>query len=865
MRWLLLAVSCLSLSRAVPIPTSPITVAPETRAPPTLVPLSCASLLYSPLVASVEAPIKAEYVECWTFQCVGTVEVTFSNITTDNRGGRVSLQNSDRYVLTSLVDNRERYIATYPANGEMTVVFNGTRGDSNYYENEFTFEWECNTGPAVVPAAGFDASTYLTLPPAGSYKRMFSEQAIYSWIIPCTGTLEISAFAIPTSNPHSSPYFRYGVELALMNSNGTVVYSHWGSSTVNGIFSVAGNFNITLHIRNQGSYDSEMAFAWSCGRPLVPRSPCESLSSPPLVASIQVPIRASYSECWTFQCVGTVEVTFSNITTDNRGGRVSLQNSDGYVLTSLIDNRERYIATYPANGEMMVVFNDTSGDSYGNENEFTFEWECNTGPAVVPAAGFDASTYLTLPPAGWCKRMFSKRAMYSWIIPCTGTLDIAASAIPSSSPHASPAYLYGIELALMNSNGTVVYSHWGSSTVNGIFSVAGNFNITLHTRTEGSYDSEMVFAWSCGRPLVPRSPCESLSLPPLVASVKAPIGVPYSECWTFQCVGTVEVTFSNITTDNRGGRVSLHNSDGYVLTSFVDNRERYIATYPANGEMMVVFKDTSGYSYYYENVFTFEWECHTGPAVVPAAGFDASTYLTLPPAGSYKRMFSEQAIYSWIIPCTGTLDIAASAIPSSSPHVSSDFWFGIELALMNSNGTVVYSHWGSSTVNGIFSVAGNFNVTLHTRTEGSYDSEMVFAWSCAATSTATPTGLPAGDTFAPSPTLSPMGGGGGGGSGSSRVPLIVMSAVSVALLLTGALFMLLGYNIKRSAEYQKADALISDTDSREGNTEMMRLGETMCYVTNSPPCGGRDRSLVYHKINPAQHPSTPSLAPSLLT
>ena len=498
MRWLL-AVSCLSLSRAVPIPTSPITPAPETRVPPTLVPLSCTSLLYSPLIASIPVSIhgkysnRAAYSECWTFQCVGTVEVTFSNIAIDNRAGRVTLQNNDGYVLTSLVDNRERYMATYPANGEMMVVFNDTGEDSYYYENVFTFEWECHTGPAVVPAAGFDASTYLTLPPAGSYERMFSEHAMYSWIIPCTEILEISASVIPSSSRYSSPVHRYGIELALMNSNGTVVYSHWGSSTVNGIFSVAGNFNITLHTQTEGSYDSEMVFAWSCGRPL----PCETLSSPPLVASIQVTVSVPYSECWTFQCVGTVEVTFSNISIEHRAGRVSLQNSDGYVLTSLMGNRERYIATYPANGEMMVVFNDTRGDGYNFENEFTFEWECNTGPAVVPAAGFDASTYLTLPPAGSYKRMFSEYAMYSWIIPCTGTLEVSASVIPTSNPYSSPVYRYGIELALMNSNGTVVYSHWGSSTVNGIFSVAGNFNITLRTRTEGYYNSEMVFAWSC--------------------------------------------------------------------------------------------------------------------------------------------------------------------------------------------------------------------------------------------------------------------------------------------------------------------------------------------------------------------------------
>ena len=768
MRWLL-AVSCLSLSRAVPIPTSPITLAPETPAPPTVVPrAACEALLSPPLVATIRAPVyAAEYVECWTFQCVGTVEVTFSNLSTRDYRAGVMLQNSDGYVLTSLFENRERYIATYPANGEMTVLFNDSQGYSYYYENEFTFEWECNTGPAVVPAAGFDASTNLTLPPAGTYERMYSEQAIYSWLIPCTGMLDIAAT--------SSSSRRY-VEFGYMNSDGTILASHWDRTTFNGIFSVAGNFNITLRSRYQGSSDSRFAFAWSCGgtRPdlpspdptpapetpapptVVPRTACEALLSPPLVATIRAPVyRAEYVECWTFQCVGTVEVTFSNLSTRDYRAGVMLQNSDGYVLTSLVDNRERYIATYPANGEMTVVFNDSQGYSYYYENEFTFEWECNTGPAVVPAAGFDASTNLTLPPAGTYERMFSEQAIYSWLIPCTGMLDIAAT---SSS---SRRY---VEFGYMNSDGTILASHWDRTTFNGIFTVAGNFNITLRSRYQGSSDSKFAFAWSCGgtRPdfpspdptpapetpapptVVPRAPCEALLSPPLVATIRAPVyAAEYVECWTFQCVGTVEVTFSNLSTRDYRAGVMLQNSDGYVLTSLVDNRERYIATYPANGEMTVLFNDSQGYSYYYENEFTFEWECNTGPAVVPAAGFDASTNLTLPPAGTYERMFSEQAIYSWLIPCTGMLDIAATS--SSSRRY-------VEFGYMNSDGTILASHWDRTTFNGIFSVAGNFNITLRSRYQGSSDSRFAFAWSCGG-ATAAPSVSRAPHTDAP-PTVS---------------------------------------------------------------------------------------------------------------
>ena len=765
MRWLL-AVSCLSLSRAVPIPTSPITPAPETRAPPTVVPrAACEALLSPPLVATIKAPVEAQYVECWTFQCVGTVEVTFRNISTSRNGGRVSLQNSDGYVLTSLLDDRERYIATYPANGEMTVVFNDTWGRSNYRENKITFEWECNTGPAVVPAAGFDASTYLTLPPAGTYEWMFSELAISSWLIPCTGMLDIAASS-------SSKYSN--VNFIFTNSNGTVLRTDWGSTTFNGSFSVAGNFNITLYSKYTWYSDGEFAFAWSCGgtrpdlpshdltsapetlapRTVVPRVACEALSSPPLVASIRAPVQAEYVECWTFQCVGTVEVTFRNISTSRNGGRVMLQNSDGYVLTSLVDNRERYIATYPANGEMTVVFNDTWGRSNYRENKITFEWVCHTGPAVVPAAGFDASTYLTLPPAGTYERMFSEPSIYSWLIPCTGMLDIAAS---SSSQY----ILSNVNFIFTNSNGTVLRTDWRSTTFNGSFSVAGNFNITLLNRYQDSDDSKFTFAWSCGgtRPdfpshdltpapetrapptVVPRAACEALLSPPLVATIKAPVEAQYVECWTFQCVGTVEVTFRNISTSRNGGRVTLQNSDGYVLTSLVDDRERYIATYPANGEMTVVFNDTGGRSNYRENKITFEWVCHTGPAVVPAAGFDASTYLTLPPAGTYERMFSEQAISSWLIPCTGMLDIAAS---SSSTYSNVDFIF------MNSNGTILRTDWRSTSFNGSFSVAGNFNITLLDPYQDSDDSDFVFTWSCGGAVAATYSPL------TPLPTAAPM-------------------------------------------------------------------------------------------------------------
>ena len=71
------------------------------------------------------------------------------------------------------------------------------------------------------------------------------------------------------------------------------------------------------------------------------------------------------------------------------------------------------------------------------------------------------------------------------------------------------------------------------------------------------------------------------------------------------------------------------------------------------------------------------------------------------------------------------------------------------------------------------------------------------------------------------------GGGGGGGSGDGPTPLMVMATVFVVLcLLTGVLFLLISYYGKvlqkqEPGSAQKADALIGDTESCEGHTEMV--------------------------------------------
>ena len=178
--------------------------------------------------------------------------------------------------------------------------------------------------------------------------------------------------------------------------------------------------------------------------------------------------------------------------------------------------------------------------------------------------------------------------------------------------------------------------------------------------------------------------------------------------------------------------------------------------------MVVVYNDARGesYYYYYQMEFTFEWVCNTGPAVVRAEGFHASTYLTLPPAGTYERMYSEKATYSWLIPCTGTLDIAASSINSLWSSVSFDNSKGSDIV---GKGHLKFDNW-------IFNdVKGNFKITLTSFQHfvGGRDSVYRFAWSCGGTrpdfpshdltpapetpapDTATPTNLPAGASSPP--------------------------------------------------------------------------------------------------------------------
>ena len=660
--------------------------------------------------------------------------------------GVLSLVNNNGYQLTSLTRYHDNYTASYPANGEMMLLYN--ESNSYYYHDpvNFVVEWECDEDtPVVPPAEGYNSSDYLTLAQTGTYKRQFSEARVYNWIIPCTGTLSI---AEQVGNVESSTSLTY------FHSNGSTVLQEYNSSSNE--YEVRGDFLIQLSTSYNADRDNFIVLSWSCNgvRPVLTPAPatrapvptplpatptpptysplpaCEQTSSP-LNAAFTPPNTDTYKKCWTFQCKGTVHMTFLS---SSSHGVLSLVNSNGYQLTSLTRYHDNYTASYPANGEMMILYNESNSYYYHDPVNFVVEWECDEDtPVVPPAVGYGSSDYLTLAQTGTYKRQFSEAREYNWIIPCTGTLSIAEQVgnVESST-----------SLTYFHSNGVTVLQEYNSSSNE--YEVRGDFLIQLSTSYNADRDNFIVLSWSCNgvRPVLtpapatrapvptplpatptpptysPLPPCEQTSSP-LNAAFTPPNRDTYKKCWTFQCKGTVHMTFLS---SSSHGVLSLVNSNGYQLTSLTRYHDNYTASYPANGEMIILYNESNSYYYHDPVNFTVKWECDEDtPVVPPAEGYDSSDYLTLAQSGTYKRQFSEAREYNWIIPCTGTLSIAEQ-LGDTVVTV---------LTYNNSNGSTVLQRSGrSSSSSNEYEVRGDFLIQL----SGSYnehrDNFFVLSWSC---------------------------------------------------------------------------------------------------------------------------------------
>ena len=690
--------------------------------------------------------------------------MTFLNVTVE---GTVSLVNSNGFQLMSLLGQKDSYTASYPANGEMMILYNDS--NSYYYFDTiyFTVEWECDEDtPVVPPAEGYDPSEYLTLAQSGMYERLFSQMMVYNWIIPCNGTLSIAG--------------RVGnlnyATLTFTNSSGGIVYIN---SILSAEYQEHGNFIVQL-FRVDEYYgeraDNFFYLSWSCNGARPPLPSFGETSSPPTPAPRTIaplpacsetssPLNAVFPsdipypmKCWTFQCKGTAHVTFLNVTVE---GTVSLVNSNGFQLMSLLGQKDSYTASYPANGEMMILYNDSNSYYYFDTIYFTVEWECDEDtPVVPPAEGYDPSEYLTLAQSGMYERLFSQMMVYNWIIPCNGTLSIAGRV----------GNLNYATLTFTNSSGGIVYIN---SILSAEYQEHGNFIVQLF-RVDEYYgeraDNFFYLSWSCngarpafpGETSSPPTPAPQTIAPlPACSETSSPLNaafpsdIPYPmKCWTFQCKGTVHVTFLNMAVE---GTVSLVNSNGYELLSLMRDNGSYSASYPANGEMMILYNDSNSY-YDFETIyFTVEWECDEDtPVVPPAEGYDPSEYLTLAQSGMYERLLIQGDVYNWIIPCNGTLSLVAEV---------GDVFYST-LRYVNSNGTTVLERFDPGRVSAEYKVDGIFLVQLTSQVHWRYwENAISLSWNCdsvvpltsapaTALPTATPTDLPAGATFAP-PTSAP--------------------------------------------------------------------------------------------------------------
>ena len=755
-----------------PLPSFGETSSPPTPAPRTMTPLPACSETSSPLKAAFPSDIPYP-MKCWTFQCKGTAHVTFLNVTVE---GTVSLVNSNGFQLTSLLGQKDSYTASYPANGEMMILYNDSNSYYDFNTIYFTVEWECDEDtPVVPPAEGYDSSEYLTLAQSGMYERLFSQMMVYNWIIPCNGTLSIAE--------------RLGnlnyAQLHFINSNGSSVYYGGADTIFSSEYQVDGNFIVQLRrvyedYKGNGA-DNFFYLSWSCngvrpafpGETSSPPTPAPRTMTPlPACSETSSPLNAAFPsdipypmKCWTFQCKGTVHVTFLNVTVE---GTVSLVNSNGFQLTSLLGQKDSYTASYPANGEMMILYNDSNSYYDFDTIYFTVEWECDEDtPVVPPAEGYDSSEYLTLAQSGMYERLFSQMMVYNWIIPCNGTLSIAERI----------GNLNFAQLTFTNSNGRNVHDGCAAYTFSAEYEVDGNFIVQLRRVYEeykgNGADNLFYLSWSCNgvRPafagetsspptpapptLVPLPSCSETSSPLKAAF---PSDIPYPmKCWTFQCKGTAHVTFLNVTVE---GTVSLVNSNGYELLSLMRDNESYSASYPANGEMMILYNDSNSHYYFNTIYFTVEWECDEDtPVVPPAEGYDPSEYLTLAQSGMYERLLIQGDVYNWIIPCNGTLSLVAEV---------GDVFYST-LRYVNSNGTTVLERFNPGRVSAEYRVDGIFLVQLTSQdywwNDTYWENAISLSWNCdsvapptsapaTAIPTATPTDLPTGATFAP-PTPAP--------------------------------------------------------------------------------------------------------------
>ena len=414
---------------------------------------------------------------------------------------------------------------------------------------------------------------------------------------------------------------------------------------------------------------------------------------------------------------------------------LSLHNSEGYQLDSFTGKMAEYTATYPADGEMMLVMNISN--SIGSQDySFKLDWVCETGPVLETASDRDAAEYLTLPSTGTYHRMVNWEAVHSWVIPCEGLLEIGVDLGRDDSIS---------QYSFVNSNGSVVHTTAAGGSFASRYAVADYFEVRLRVEAPAFRRGTFAMAWSCGgvRPEVP-----SIAQPPVgmvsfgsstppCTSVSAN-GVLYvsNECYTVNCHGMLLVTlyseYANKHPDPFNQIASIVNGNGYEVGAFTQEGE--YGVFPSDGTLAVDIKSTMPWS---GSKTGFRMACYEGPTKASAPGYDAAEYLTLPSTGNYSRLVQWKGVHKWLLPCIGTLNII----------VKSDVNDSLARVLFTNKGGVVYSATSTEPHTADYDSDGYFVVEIQVFYTLQYGAAFTFNWTCDGTAPEIPTEAP--------PTVSP--------------------------------------------------------------------------------------------------------------
>ena len=701
-------------------PTAP----PETLPPATSCPVST-SVSYAGVM---DTTTSATTSKCWAIKCTGVLRMTYRNI---DMGGvhpqLLSLRNTQGYELDSLGDHRDVHEADYPADGTLTLVYSEVLNGLPPAQASFEADWTCEPGPVVEGVTGKAEKTHLTLRDTGVYRRFMNWGGSHRWVIPCFKLLGIAV-----------DFDTWGgrAELRLLNSNGSVVYSTTERSRLAATYFVLGDFEVQIDVAESLFGDYPFAMSWSCGgaAAALPSTAAPQTAAPLLQCTSLVGTTLQYTAgtsdapftaCWTMQCSGTFNATFTNLTlASSHVQLLSLQNSRGYQLEELTGHYGHYATgALPTDGDVVLVYNDTYG---GFDASFAMAWSCESGYPIAPTPALPPAQHLTLAAAGRYSRVFHWEGEHAWVIPCQGLLTVGLWLADSAGK---------VVARLVHSNGSVVHTMQGGGT-EGHYDVAGDFQVVVTVEGVVAGGAQLSLVWSCGSrseaPLVAtvhpmtRSPVTPSPLRCTEAG-KSPLQLEETNkyrsvtCWTLTCSGVLWVNMSNVTISSTlYALLSLHNSEGYQLDSFTGKMAEYTATYPSDGEMMLVMNVSSprgrqDYS------FKLDWVCKTGPVLETASDRDAAEYLTLPSTGTYHRMVNWEAVHSWVIPCEGLLEIGVDLGRDDSIS---------QYSFVNSNGSVVHTTAAGGSFASRYAVADYFEVRLRVEAPAFRRGTFAMAWSC---------------------------------------------------------------------------------------------------------------------------------------